>query len=717
MTTSSIEIGKYLARLRDKAGLKQNELAQKVTWSPAVLSRVESGEREVSTDELNSILEAIGTEEARQFRETAGRVWKTSQKPPLGHPDEQLLWEAEEALQNIEELSARPDIRNVFVKRLEEFRDELKRATSLVLGTEHSVAFVGNIGVGKSTAICRVADLEVQKERTLVPMLEVGGGGVTICEVHLVQGPQYGLIVEPMGENEIRREVLEFTDFLMPSSETRQEEETGDLDSHGTSKEIERAIRNMSGLTKSVRRETKPDGKRVRVTVDSAKKLAEDSADSDALAVEILARMELQKRTRRELWYSESSSEEPLLWLQKNFAQVNNGRHPEFSIPERIEITVPQQILEEESLSIRIIDTKGIDRTAERRDLEEHFSAPNTIVVLCSSFNDAPSTSVQKLLERAKEGQFANLETKTTVLALPRPNEALAVKDDAGFSVETVEDGYDLKGDQAEMRLEALHVPGVRVGFFNALEDTPTLLSDFLLELVRDLRKRHCENLKEAVVGANDLVQNFAEEQVREIQYIASKNLIIWLKNNQQIGPFSRSLQDSLLSAISRAHASSLRASVRRQGEWYNLDYSHQLGYGARAMAVGVVGSKLEAFKVIATNLLQNPDLEEAFGLVQQASRILESGADDLFQTSQLFGRTIHTRYMKPAAQLWDICDEEWGKGPGYRERVSDHHQGWFTNDSDNITAQSQALVELVEKEWQEILGRLGAILEEEAEE
>ena len=530
MITSSLEIGKYLAHLRDKAGFKQNELAQKVTWIPAVLSRVESGEREVSADELNSILEAIGTEEARQFRETAGRVWKISQKPPLGHPDEQLLWEAEEALQNIEDLSARPDIRNVFVERLKEFRDELKKATSLVLGTEHSVAFIGDIGVGKSTAICRVADLEVQREKRVDTVLEVGGGGVTVCEVHLVQGPHYGLVVEPMGEDELRREVSEFASFLKPDLEAHQEEEKEDLDSHGTSKEIERAIRNMSGLTrKRVKKETGTDGKRVRVPVDLAKDLANKSSDSNALVVEILSRMNLQKRTRRELWHPEISSEEPLLWLKKNFEQVNNGRHPEFSIPKRIEITVPQRILREESLSIRIVDTKGIDRTAERRDLEDHFKAPNTIVVLCSSFNDAPSTSVQRLLERAKEGQFANLETKTTILALPRHDEALAVKDDSGFRAETVDEGYELKGDQVEMRLETLDIPGVRVEFFNALEEPPKHLSAILLRLVNDLRKRHCGNLTEAIDGANELVQNFEKAQVQEIQQQAATRLIVWL--------------------------------------------------------------------------------------------------------------------------------------------------------------------------------------------
>ena len=702
------EMGKYLAQLRNKAGLKQNELAQKVTWSPTVLSRVESGGRDVSTDELISILEAIGTEEALRFRETAGRIWQKLQKPPFGHPDELFLWEAEQALQSVEELSARPDIKNVFVKRLKAFRDELGRAAELVLGTEHSVAFVGDIGVGKSTAICRVADLEVEKENKVDPVLEAGGGGVTVCEVHLVQGPYYGLVVEPMDEGELRREVLEFASFLKRSPEAHQEEETGDLDAHGTSKEIERAIRNMSRLTRRVKKDTGADGKKVRE--DLAEDLAEKFADSNALAVEILERMELQKRTRRELRLSESSSEDPLLWLKQNFEQVNNGRHPEFSIPKRIEITVPQRILGEESLSIRVVDTKGIDRTAERRDLEEHFDAPNTVVVLCSSFNDAPSSSVRQLLERAKKRRVANLQTRAAVLALPRSDEALAVKDDEGFRAETVDEGYDFKEVEVKMSLKALKVLDMRVEFFNAFGDKPERLSNFLLALVRGLRKRHRENLKEAIDGANHLVQNFEKGQVQEIQQQAARRLSVWLKNNQHIGPFSKSLQNSLLAAIEGAHASSLRASVRRQGDWYNLDYSHQLDNGARVVAAGAVGAKQDEFETITDNLLQDSEFKEAFDLVRQSRRILKSGIDDLLRKSQLLGRTIYTRNMMPDGQLWNKCNDEWGKGSGYRDRVLEHHRDWFADDSHDINA--QALVELVKKEWREILNRLAAILD-----
>ena len=710
------EMGKYLARLRDKAGLKQNELAQKVTWSPAVLSRVESGERGVSTEELTSILEAIGTEEAQRFRKTAGRVWRISQKPQLGHPDEELLWEAEEALQNIEKLEAKPEIKNVFVKRLEAFRDELNSAAHLVLGTEHSVAFVGDIGVGKTTAICRVADLEVKKEKSFDSVLYTDGGGATVCDVHLIQGPKYGLAVEPMGENELYREVLEFAHFLKPSEEAIQEEDAGDPDFYGTSREIIRAIRNMGGLNRNIRKETRPNGKQVRVTVDPAKELAEKSIDSKALAVEILTRMALEKRTRRELWHSGASAEEPLLWLQKIFAQINNGRHSEFSIPKRIDITVPDHILEEELLSIRIVDTKGIDGTPERRDLEEHFNAPKTTVILCSSFFKLPSDSVRELIKRAKEGGFANLETKAAVVVLPHGNQALNLKGDEGILVETAEDAYEYKGAEIDRKLEELCIPDMRSEFFNSQKDKPERLRGFLLEMVTELRKRHRKNLREAIAGANDLVQNYEKNEVQEIQRQAASHLIAWRMDNKQIGPFSKHLHDSLLLTIRKAHANSLRASIRRQGEWDKLDYSHQLGSGGRAVAANAVRPTLENFKAVSDNLLRNPDLREAFSLVRQARHILESGTEDLLRKSHQFGTAMYgfMRY----AQLWADCDREWGKGSGYRDRVSKHHQNWFADRRFPDRGKfDSTLFRLIEKEWQEILERLEAILDAKEDE
>ena len=703
-----IEIGKYLAHLRSEAGLKQNELAGKAGWSASVLSRIESGERPMSSDELATVIEAIGTTEAMRLHDTLARDWQNLEAPPLGHPNEALLWEAESTLQSIQSLLGRQDIRAPFVRRLKNLRDEIHEAASFVHRTEHNVAFVGNIGVGKSTAICRVTGLMAQNERTnaLSPVLDVGGGGVTICEVHIVQGSGYGVVVEPRNEDEIHREVREFAKLLKEPPEICQEDDAATSDSFGTSKEIERAIRNMSDLIKSGKRVRGPDGRGVRITEDPAADLAEKSVDADAFALEILARMNLANRTRRELWYPDISAKQPLLWLKEIFSQVNNGRHPEFSIPKRIEVIVPQALLNEEALSIRVVDTKGIDRTAVRRDLEDHFRDPNTLVVLCSSFNDAPSPSVQQLLERAAEGRLANLEFKTAVLALPRPDEALAVKDDQGFSAENAEEGYDLKGDQIEMRLKSLGVPDVRIEFFNANEDDANQFGDSLLDLVNRLRAKRCEHLSEVICNANGQIHSENAEAIAA-QRDAASSIKVWIENNNALNPASVSLDRPLMDAINSAHASSLRASVIRQGDWHNLEYSPQLGFGARRMAIAAVESKQEDFKAIAENILQNPELKEASGLVRQVSRMLDAGIQDILDTSQLMGTIIYTGDMKSSSEPWERSNAEWGKGPGYRDRVSKHHKTWFES-KDHQTSVNQ----LVKTEWQKILEQMLSILE-----
>ena len=159
---------------------------------------------------------------------------------------------------------------------------------------------------------------------------------------------------------------------------------------------------------------------------DPAKILAEESDDTDAFALEVLARMNLPRRSKRELWFPAATSDvDPLVWLKDNFASVNNGRHPEFSIPKRIEVMIPSPILGEQSLSIRLIDTKGIDnKNVERADIEHLLREPNTVAVMCSKFESTPSPSVQPLLERAQAIGLAGVQNKMAILGLPQHNVA-----------------------------------------------------------------------------------------------------------------------------------------------------------------------------------------------------------------------------------------------------------------------------------------------------
>jgi transcriptional regulator with XRE-family HTH domain len=702
-------IGHYLAHLRDQAGLKQAELARKVTWSPAVLSRVESGERELSEDELNEVLRAIGTDDALRLGERLQRRWAVLPVPPLNHPGQELLWEAEQAAQQLRALSAADEVSGSFQRRLDEYLEELQQLASLVLKREHTVAFIGSIGIGKSTAICRMTGLEVLEDGAPVqPVLEAGAGGITVCEVHLYTGPQYGIVVEPCSDEEIRQHVTDFADHIGRANNagSGDDTETADSEGQGISREIERAVRNMAGLR--VRKE-KIEGKTVRR--DDAKQLAVMHPSSRELVVEVLSRMELHKRDARHVWYDASTGKPPLVWLKETFEALNNGRLADFTLPRRIEVVVPMGLLKGTDLTTRLIDTKGIDRTAARADLEVHLQDPHSLTILCSGFNNAPGAEARLLLTRAREAGIRNLALKAAVVALPRPEEALAVKDDAGAPVETVEEGYELKGEQVATALEPLGLGDLPVGFFNAREDAPDELQAFVVRQLQRVRDDFSKRLERATANVHEVIRNQEREQTQAIIREAAAQLKNWLIQNADCPPLKQQIQVSLINELAKAHSSTIHAAVRRGGDWPNLNYGHQLGHGARVLAAGSLGRKLKDFQAIAENLRTNPDYATAIPLISQAESVMLVAFDGVLGKMRLLGETLFENEMRRDAAFWRDCENEWGKGKGYRERVAERSKQWFGDERKDEL--NEAIQSLLSTEWAESVARVSALLDE----
>ncbi len=245
---SQQEVGRRLMQVREAAGIKQAELARKITWSPAVLSRVESGERPLAAEELKTVMEAIGTPEAVQLSKALSREWREIQRPPLDHADQDLLWEAELICRDLVALRNHPDVRHAFERRLTEYIDDIKQSAGLLLRREHDIAVIGPRGIGKSTAICKVTDLEVPGPDggPPAPVLEAGGGGVTICDVYLRSGHGYGLLIEPCSDDEIRAYVTDFAEHILKGNTIESEEdEEKEEDAQGIAQEIARAVRNL----------------------------------------------------------------------------------------------------------------------------------------------------------------------------------------------------------------------------------------------------------------------------------------------------------------------------------------------------------------------------------------------------------------------------------------------------------------------------------------
>jgi len=704
-TITQQELGRRLTQVREAAGLKQAELARKIIWSPAVLSRVESGERELSPDELKTVMEAIGTAEALHLATALDREWREIQRPPLDHPDQDLLWEAEDVCRSLVTLRSDPNVRHAFEQRLTEYIDGIKQGAGLLLRRDYDVAFIGSKGIGKSTAICKVTGLEVPSpdNAPAMPVLEAGGGGVTICDVHLATGQGFGLLIEPCSEDEIRAHVVDFAEHIKGTGAADDDsEEAG----QGIAQEVERAIRNLAGL--KVRRDKGPDGK--RTSRDEAKELAAKTSSVREFVVEVLARMELHRRDRRDIWYDASTGKTPLAWLKDTFEHVNNGRHADFTLPNRIEIIVPQQLLGETDLSVRFIDTRGIDRTAARADLERRLDEPHTLAVLCSSFNDAPAAAARLLLERAKQAGVRRLERNAALLVLPRATEALAVKDESGARAQTIDDGYALKSEYTATALEPLGLSALRIGFFNAFGDDPARLRSVLSEALGEIREAFRVRLREDLASARLLLANREKEQVREVLRAAATMLSTWVTQHGTVPALSGHVQDSLLSQIHSAYAATVRATIRREGEWPNLDYSHHLGYGARRLAAAALEPAVEKFKNVAGVMEDNPDFAEAQDLIQQAQRVLETAFEELLRKVQLMGRTAFKDALKLDPSLWVQCGGEWGQGPGYRDRVARWNRDWFSEPARQEV--ENELFALISREWAVLLKRISTLLQ-----
>lgn len=707
-----IAVGKCIAGLREAAGFKQNELAKRLEWSPALLSRSESGERPLSDDELEIVLKGIGTPGAERLRVELMREWKVLPSPPLGDPDADFLWEAEQAAQKIHDLAEQPDVKQFFERRLIRYKDEFQAIAARLMNKRYKVVFIGTIAVGKSTAICRTEGLELPSSRGMPKaVLETGSGGITICEVNLRQGPGYGLIIEPCSEDEVRRYVNDFANFLLnPAQPVQSSEGENDTGSPGISREVERALRQMTGLRKK-KAERKAEG--VVAAVDEARNLAAAFPEQKALSVEILARMELHKRDRRDLWYAEGVGKSPLEWLQETFERVNNGRHPEFTLPKRIELVVPHAVLGNTSVMITLVDTQGIDDVAGRADLEQHLTDPHTVVLLCSKFGEAPSTSVRGLLSRAIEGGVRGLRTHAAILTLPHPMEALSAKDQDGHAAETPEEGYAIKGDEVQLKLQPLGLADLPQVFFNAAEDDPAVLKNFISDRIDAVRESHRSHLREIIDGANGLLANYTKEQSRETMRQAAKRLGIWLGREATLSVLpSRHVHDSLINTTAGAYAATVRATVVREGSWQKLDYAHQLSHGARRVATQLVEPKLKGFKDIAKNLLDDPDLIEAHDLIRQAVRLLEDGYDNLINKVQLVGQSIHADEMSEDSNFWSDCDRQWGLGSGYRDRINSRNRQWF-EEAHQGQADSRVL-EVVKATWSEATASVHELLQQE---
>lgn len=674
---------KTVTRLRKEAGLSQAELATRLSFTDSRLSRLESGELTITLEDAVSIGLALHSQAGQDFADYLTQEWVKLDRPSFDHISRETLWEAERTLRRLDELRDDPELRNAFLRQVKSCIAALMNEARFIQSSEHPVAFVGSPGVGKTTALCAIAGLRRKADGPLgrQMVLQTGSGRITICEVHVRNGGEFNITVDPCTHEELRAFADEFCDYLLPLSKDRQPDTSPD--GAGLSAEVIRSLRNMTGLAE--RKEKGPDGEYLRT--DPARALVEVYPDKDDLLIEVLSRMDMPRRRRTSISHPRDSSLPGKDWLARTFAQINFGRHPEFSLPRCIEISVPYRLLGSDSFDIRLIDSRGLDEpSAPRRDIQSYLDDDRAIILLCSSFKDAPDAAIQAIIQRSLEaGLGESLLQRGLILILPKNHEEAEVLDNAtGEPVADIGDGRITRSEQVrDVTLRNLGFQGLPVAFLDAQQiGDGEELERTLLGAIGHIRARSESRIRDLIRTVDRLIANKANEQARAVFEQAVRPIHVWLSRHRSLGAAEGSWEHTLANDIdSLRWAASLRASVNRRGHWHNFDYWAGLGFAARRDAVRRTRDSLIELRGLVDTQIEDPELEDASDYLRRFREQLDREYSAFYQNVQALGETAFAEELGEDLDYWSECQNRWGQGDGYKNDIRSWTSSWFSGE------------------------------------
>jgi len=673
-----------LKRAREDAGVKQAEMAIRLAVSGSVISRLEKTE---TTDGVMArrYLAALETDAAREITDFYERDWRMTDRPSFFHPDREALWAAETAMQTLDAFKHSSAYDRILDGPAGQIRSNLESAIAFVSRLDHGIAWIGPVGVGKTTALSLLTNLMVpNKAGASQPIFPATGGRTTISEVVVRVAPAYGIAVEAMDEDTVRALVTDFVQGVV-------------VKEGGISSELERAVRNMADLRKS--READP----------LRDLLEQRGRDVDDVVEEVVGRMRLQERRETQLILSETSAE-GLRWLSDNVSKINFGLHPSFSLPERVTVFVPASALRRTRYDLAVVDTKGVHVTTQRPDLRAHLDDPRTLSVICTTFNDAPNADALKIMTELKVfGSDALEKHRVLLLVLPRGDEAMKVADGSGMPVDSVEDGYYQREDQVQASLMQAGLPPTPVVFFNAMTDPPAQVWDQLTSHLDLLRRRQLERLQRFVEVSADLIANPDASKIEEARRAIDEEVVRIVDAYEKLGPVVRPAHQNLVTEIRSGHASSINAAVGRRGAWHNFPVDHMVGVGVRFDANI---RTTDTFTKIDGRL---ESLSQTFSGLPEIVAIVDALREDLSDWRQEFlakalavGRVAFKPHLDDAIDLWEDLSRYWGRGDWaagerYRDAVADALVQWFETNPDLVEVRRKIEARL-EDAWSELV-------------
>lgn len=671
-----------LRHVREAKGASQATLAKAMGTVASVLSKLEKTEH-ADPDIADRYLSAMESPLAEEVRNYYSRDWLAATPPSFLHPDRESLWEVDQALKRLEAFEAErqdPILRGP----IDLLRSELLAAQTYLLRRDHAVAWVGDIGVGKTTALTHAVGLLVGDGRSgRRPAFPVGPGRTTVCETAIRWAPTYGVLVDALEEEDVVRLTRDMVSSLAPGAA-----------GVGVSAEIARLLRNMSGMRIS----TLQSGEET-ITTDPLAKLLAAGSGVDEVTDRTIGAMALAERTERQVILPEGS-EDGLQWVSRQVSAINAGQDSRFGVPRRITVLMPSKNLNTGGQVLSVVDTRGVEGVTQRPDLTTHGEDSRTLVVLCTKFADAPNATVQRHLRDAVDARTDAAERgRQCILVLPRGDEPLEVP---GFDgpVATREEGYAVRRSEIDLALVNAQLPKTPTYFFDARSDDADKIWSRLRGQISQMRAAYAQLGQQAAHGVENLIKNVDSVRTVEARRDIEGALHRLLETVRPLQASVRPPHQNLVEQIAIGHHSSIAASVYRRGDWENFQFAHILGIGVRIDAnLRTMNDALRVEHRLMDFESQYEDMEAVLQTVRGLKGRLSEGRQEFLSAARTIGRDVYERLLARAGEVWTESAERYGRGAGYKKDVASVWRNWFET-SEEARSAAQEVNDRVEDAW-----------------
>jgi hypothetical protein len=584
----------------------------------------------------------------------------------------------------------------VSIQALHNITDRLQKIRKIINIQRYNIVFIGQVGAGKTTAICHlfnlIQEIEVTKTRgdkkitikKFKELLSTGSGKSTICEV-VIRPAQYTYVeIDPYESTELQQLIEEFGLWVWQKSRPTTVKEWVEIPPD----ELLRAIRNIVELPEMI-----VNGKMKDCALEFAADFTIDKYDE--FKQELIKRGQLPARTKTEIYPTDTELDERS-WLSQVFQSLNVAKLANFSIPKRIYLNLSDQILNFNRSRIgNIIDTRGLDlATKDRRDLAYYIrETENSICIFTERFAAAPANVIQ-IIGKYLSPTAKDINTKVSLLVMPRKGEPEKVIGADGQAVEDPDRGIALRKANINnvFANENINFPFNNILFYDALQgylaDGSLDRSDESVDIDLD-RQRVFAEIDRVIIDREQQLEKEIQilaQQVDQIKlggHFAPNEDDMIIITKQKISEFSslnlgnNNFSTDYVDMLPTNHCV-LRATNNRYGQYELRDID--IYFNGRYLAENLIRQSTQKFK---TEILKVVDFVEAEinhgSTLSPVMQRLRSQIDQNYEDLAIeLGVEIETilsdRLLAPQdyeqSTFWQQAIDRWGQGSGYKVDV-----------------------------------------------